>query len=98
MGVYGYGRNADVSGANLHLSSAKSLLKTIDANFGTLVFCRRYLERLGVKNYHLGVSDSEIRVVLEDTEDWVDEKAYGQRNRSVLRSTCRCEGFVHCAI
>ncbi len=56
MGIYGYGRNGDVSGANLQLSSAKSLLKTIDDNFGTLVFCRRYLERLGVKKYHLGVS------------------------------------------
>lgn len=37
------------------MTSAKSLLKTIDSNFGTLVFCRRYLERLGVKHYHLGV-------------------------------------------
>ncbi|KAH8676423.1 methionine aminopeptidase 2 [Tricladium varicosporioides] len=55
IGIYGYGRNENVSGANLHLASAKSLLKTIDANFGTLVFCRRYLERLGVKNYHLGM-------------------------------------------
>lgn len=63
MGIYGYGRNADVSGANLHLSSAKALLKTIDANFGTLVFSRRYLERLGVKNYLLGVSFREICVV-----------------------------------
>lgn len=57
VGIYGYGRNEDVSSANVRLSSAKSLLKTIDANFGSLVFCRRYLERLGVKNYHLGVSD-----------------------------------------
>ncbi len=57
MGIYGYGRNGDVLGANLRLSSAKALLKTIDANFGTLVFCRRYLERLEVKNYHLGVSN-----------------------------------------
>lgn len=56
VGVYGYGRNTDVSGANLRLSSAKNLLKTIDANFGSLVFCRRYLERLGVEKYHLGVS------------------------------------------
>ncbi|KAI4140847.1 MAG: hypothetical protein LQ340_007785, partial [Diploschistes diacapsis] len=54
VGIYGYGRNSDVSSANLHLSSAKALLKTIDANFGTLVFNRRYLERLGVKKYHLG--------------------------------------------
>jgi methionine aminopeptidase len=31
-------------------------LKTIDENFGTLVFARRQLERLpGVKNYHLGM-------------------------------------------
>lgn len=56
FGVYGYSRQSNVSGANLHLASAKSLLKTIDANFGTIVFCRRYLERLGVKGYHLGVS------------------------------------------
>ena len=57
VGIYGYGRNEDISSTNLRLSSAKALLKTIDANFGTLVFCRRYLERLGVKSYHLGVSN-----------------------------------------
>lgn len=55
-GVYGYGRQKDVSAAHVRLSSAKALLKTIDASFGTIVFCRRYLERLGVKSYHLGVS------------------------------------------
>jgi methionyl aminopeptidase len=44
-----------MSGANLRLSSAKSLLKTIDASFGSIVFSRRYLERLGAKNYLLGV-------------------------------------------
>jgi methionyl aminopeptidase len=57
VGVYGYGRNENMSGANLRLSSAKSLLKTIDASFGSIVFSRRYLERLGVKNYLLGVSN-----------------------------------------
>ena len=55
VGVYGYGRNEHVSAAGLHHTSAKSLLRTIDQNFGTLVFARRYLERLGVKNYHLGM-------------------------------------------
>jgi methionyl aminopeptidase len=55
IGVYGYGRNEEVSGKNLHLPSAKALLKTIDANFGTIVFCRRYLERLGAKSYHLAM-------------------------------------------
>jgi methionyl aminopeptidase len=55
VGVYGYGRNEHVSAAGLHYASAKSLLKTIDENFGTLVFSKRYLEHLGVKNYHLGM-------------------------------------------
>lgn len=55
VGVYGYGRNEYASATGLHNHSAKSLLKTIDENFGTLVFARRYLERLGVKNYHLGM-------------------------------------------
>ncbi|KAI4926217.1 hypothetical protein J4E85_006509 [Alternaria conjuncta] len=56
VGVYGYGRNEGVSAAGLHHSSARSLLKTIDENFGTLVFARRQLERLPVvEKYHLGM-------------------------------------------
>lgn len=55
VGVYGYGRNDHASATGLHHASAKSLLKTIDENFGTLVFSKRYLERTGVKNYHLGM-------------------------------------------
>lgn len=54
-GVYGYSRNENVSTAGIHLASAKSLLKAIDENFGTLPFSRNYLERIGVKNYHLGM-------------------------------------------
>ena len=38
VGVYGYGRNEHASAAGVHLASAKSLLKTIDENFGTIVF------------------------------------------------------------
>lgn len=38
------------------LNSAKSLLKTINDNFGTLTFCRRYLDRIGERNYLLAVS------------------------------------------
>lgn len=39
-----------------HLASARSLYKTITDNFGSIVFCRRYLERLGVERYLAGVS------------------------------------------
>lgn len=58
-GVYGYGRQKDVSSAHVQMSSAKALLRTIDKSFGTIVFARRYLERLGVKSYHLGVSTTK---------------------------------------
>jgi hypothetical protein len=40
---------------SLPLASARSLYKTINENFGTIVFCRRYLDRLGLKRYLAGV-------------------------------------------
>jgi methionyl aminopeptidase len=36
--------------------SARALLKSIQKNFGTLPFCRRYLDHIGEKNYLLAVS------------------------------------------
>lgn len=57
MGVYGYGLNYDApSAVSVPLASGRRLLRTIKENFGTLVFCRRYLERLGVERYLAGVS------------------------------------------
>lgn len=47
----------DHSQVPLRLSSAKNLLNVINKNFGTLPFCRRYLDRLGQDKYLLGVSD-----------------------------------------
>ncbi|KAL4898380.1 peptidase M24, structural domain-containing protein [Aspergillus ambiguus] len=74
IGVYGYGRNTEVSGSHLRLASAKSLLKTIDANFGSLVFCRRYLERLGVRSYHLGLKNLVDNGIVESYAPLVDIK------------------------
>lgn len=54
VGIYGYGRNEHVSTTGLP-SPAKMLLRTIDENFGSLVFAKRYLERVGVKNYQLAM-------------------------------------------
>ena len=71
-GVYGYGRNEHVSAAGLPYASAKSLLKTIDENFGTLVFSRRYLERLGVKNYHLGMRSLVSHGIVESYGPLID--------------------------
>lgn len=51
-----YALMADAPKVDLRLSSAKSLLNTINKNFGTLPFCRRYLDRIGCEKYLLGVS------------------------------------------
>ena len=72
VGVYGYGRNEKVSARGLHHASAKALLKLIDANFGTLVFSRRYLERVGAKNYHLGMKMLVKEGIVEQYEPLVD--------------------------
>lgn len=72
VGVYGYGCNAHASRAGLHYDSAKSLLKTIDENFGTLVFSRRYLERMGVKNYHLGMKSLVSNGIVDSYGPLVD--------------------------
>jgi methionyl aminopeptidase len=75
IGVYGYGRNEHANTAGLHHASAKALLKTIDENFGTLVFARRYLERLpGVKNYQLGMKTLVNEGIVESYAPLVDVK------------------------
>lgn len=56
-----YAKVADAPRVPLRVSSAKTLLKSIEKNFGTLPFCRRYLDRLGHDKYLLGVSGSRAR-------------------------------------
>lgn len=72
IGVYGYGRNEHASASGLHHASAKSLLKTIDENFGTLVFSRRDLEHIGIKKYHLGMSSLVSNGIVESYGPLVD--------------------------
>ena len=46
-----YMKNFDVGHVPLRMARAKQLLSVIDRNFGTLAFCRRYLDRLGESKY-----------------------------------------------
>lgn len=39
----------------LRSAKARSLLTTIDKNFGTLAFCRRFIDRLGEEKYLMGL-------------------------------------------
>lgn len=52
-----YMKNFDVGHVPLRLPRAKQLLATIDRNFGTLAFCRRYLDRLGESKYLMALKN-----------------------------------------
>ncbi|KKY17777.1 putative methionine type [Phaeomoniella chlamydospora] len=56
MEVSHYAKRADAANVALRVSSARSLLNVINKNFGTLPFCRRYLDRLGQEKYLLGLN------------------------------------------
>lgn len=51
-----YAKVMDAPKVPLRVASAKNLLNSITKNFGTLPWCRRYLDRLGHEKYLLGVS------------------------------------------
>lgn len=72
IGVYGYGRKDNVNTSGLYQTSAKKLLKTIDEHFGTLVFSKRYLEHIGVKNYHVGMKALIANDIVESYGPLVD--------------------------
>lgn len=57
-----YAKIPEAANVPLRLSSAKNLLNVITKNFGTLPFCRRYLDRLGQEKYLLGVRDPWLDV------------------------------------
>ena len=46
-----YMKDFDAGRVPLRLARSKQLLASIDRNFGTLAFCRRYLDRLGETKY-----------------------------------------------
>ncbi|KAF8586271.1 peptidase M24A, methionine aminopeptidase [Ramaria rubella] len=50
----------------LKLTSAKSLLKAINKNFGTLPFCRRYLDRIGESKHLLALNHLVSQGVVQD--------------------------------
>lgn len=49
--------------------SSKRLLASIDKNFGTLPWCKRYLDRTGEKGYALAVSFFSARLLLSRTKE-----------------------------
>ncbi|KAI5121304.1 hypothetical protein M0805_003773 [Coniferiporia weirii] len=58
----------------LRLQSAKSLLKSITKNFGTLPFCRRYLDRTGESKYLLALNHLVAQGVVQDYPPLCDQR------------------------
>ncbi|KIW70813.1 methionine aminopeptidase 2-1 [Phialophora macrospora] len=66
VGIYGYGLDHDAPlTVSLPLASARRLHKTIRENFSTLVFCRRYLDRLGLERYLAGMNSLVSHGIVE---------------------------------
>lgn len=68
-----YARIANVGGTP-NLNSAKKLLKDIDTYFGTLPFCRRYLDRLGEEKYLFALQNLVNQGYVQDYPPLVDVK------------------------
>lgn len=77
----------------LRHQSAKNLLKSIHKNFGTLPFCRRYLEHVGEKNYLLGLNSLVREDVLTAYPPLVDPEPGAMtaqfEHTILLRPTCK---------
>ncbi|GJQ71434.1 hypothetical protein Trydic_g11159 [Trypoxylus dichotomus] len=52
-----YMKNFDMSYVPLRLQSSKQLLNLINKNFGTLAFCKRWLDRAGATKYQMALKD-----------------------------------------
>mmetsp|Transcript_6664 Transcript_6664/g.10089 ORF Transcript_6664/g.10089 Transcript_6664/m.10089 type:complete len:501 (-) Transcript_6664:191-1693(-) len=50
-----YMKRFDAGFTTIRTAKAKQLLKTIDQNFGTLAFCKRFLDRLGEEKYGMAL-------------------------------------------
>lgn len=69
-----YAKIIDAPRVPLRLTSAKSLLKSIGSNFGTLPFCRRYLDRVGETKYLLALNHLVQQGIVQDYPPLCDVK------------------------
>jgi len=86
--------DADIQRANgiLRVARSKQLLHTINNNFGTLAFCRRWLDRLGETKYLMALKDLCDKGIVEPYPPLSDVKGcYTAQweHTLVLRPTCK---------
>ncbi|KAF8481333.1 methionine aminopeptidase 2-like protein [Russula ochroleuca] len=61
-----YAKRYDASQASMRSQTAKSLLRTITKNFGSLPFCRRYLDRVGESKYLYALNHLVAQGIVQD--------------------------------
>ena len=94
-----YMKNYDVGHVPLRLPKAKQLLGVIDRNFGTLAFCRRFLDRLGEQRYIMALKNLCDNGIVQPYPPLVDVKGsyVAQYEHTILlRPTCK-EVLSKCA-
>jgi len=87
-----YMKNFDVGHVPLRLQRAKQLLHVIDQNFGTLAFCRRWLDRLGQTKYLMALRNLQDAGIVDAYPPLCDTKGCytaQYEHTIVLRPTCK---------
>lgn len=87
-----YMKEFNVGHVPLRLPRAKQLLATIDKNFGTLAFCRRFLDRLGETKYLMGLKNLCDAGIIQAYPPLCDIKGsfVSQHEHTILlRPTCK---------
>ena len=87
-----YMKDFNVGHVPLRLPRAKQLLATIDKNFGTLAFCRRFLDRLGETKYLMGLKNLCDAGIIQAYPPLCDIKGsfVSQHEHTILlRPTCK---------
>ncbi|CAG8568563.1 376_t:CDS:10 [Paraglomus brasilianum] len=87
-----YAKKHDTPHIPLRVTKAKALLGTINKNFGTLPFCRRYLDRLGETKYLFALKNLVDVGLVEQYPPLCDIKSsYTAQfeHTIILRPTCK---------
>ncbi|KAG8950458.1 Methionine aminopeptidase 2 [Tulasnella sp. 424] len=87
-----YALNSGIKNPPLRLETAKTLFKTIQKNFGTLPWCRRYLERTGTSHYLLALNNLVNQGIVQDYPPLYDTPGSMTaqfEHTFLLRPTCK---------
>ncbi|XP_025417179.1 methionine aminopeptidase 2 [Sipha flava] len=87
-----YMKNFDAPYVPLRLQASQKLLGTVNKNFGTLAFCKRWLDRIGATKYQMALKDLCDKGILDAYPPLCDIKGcYTAQfeHTIVLRPTCK---------